>query len=143
MDFTIERDPQDSDIDALRDNLISYNVARHGYSDVAKAAIFVREEDGSLAAGLYSYAWGGVCQVELLWVDESRRGEGLGTRLMQTVEEEARRIGCTMIFLDTFSYQAPRFYEKLGFEVAGTISDFPEGHTYYVLFKRIEKMPAQ
>ena len=143
MDFEIERDPTDAAIDELRDGLIAYNVGRHGYSDVSKAAIFVRDGDGPLTAGVYSYAWGGVCQVELLWVSEEHRGEGLGTRLMEAVETEARRIGCSMIFLDTFSYQAPGFYEKLGFQIAGTISDFPEGHTYYVLFKRLGEMRAQ
>ena len=136
-ELDINRDPSDAEIEELRDALIAYNVGKHGYSDVSKVAILVRNEAGSLEAGVYAYAWGGCCQVELLWVDERRRGEGLGTRLMAAVEEEARRIGCSLLFLDTFSYQAPGFYEKLGFEMTGTVPEFPEGHTYYVFAKRL------
>ncbi len=137
MELELETAPTDSAIDELRDKLIAYNIGRHGHSDVSKAAIFVRNDDGSLAAGVSAYAWGGCMQVELLWVADERRGEGLGTKLMDAVEEEAHRIGCSMIYLDTFSYQAPGFYEKRGFQIAGTIEDFPEGHTYYTLFKRL------
>ena len=131
----LEREPRELDIDALRENLIAYNISQHGYSEVDKAGIFVRNEDGSLAGGIYAYAWGGVCQIELLWVAEDRRGEGLGSRLVSAVEEEALRIGCSKLFLDTFSYQAPGFYEKLGFRIVATVDGFPEGHTYFVLVK--------
>ena len=137
MELRLETAPTDAAIDELRDKLIAYNIGRHGHSDVSKAAVFVKNDDGSLAAGVSAHAWGGCMQVELLWVADERRGEGLGTKLMDAVEEEARRIGCSMIYLDTFSYQAPGFYEKRGFQIAGTIEDFPEGHTYYTLFKRL------
>ena len=137
MDIEIDRQPTDSDINALREKLIAYNVARHGHTEVAKAGIFIRNDDGSLAAGISAYAWGGCMEVELLWVADDRRGEGLGTRLMDAVEEEARRVGCSLIYLDTFSYQAPEFYKKRGFEVAGIIEDFPEGHSHYTLFKKL------
>ena len=137
MEFQIDTAPTDAAVDELRDGLIGYNVSRHGYSDVHKAAIFVRNEDGSLGAGIYSYTWGGCCQIDLLWVAEERRGEGLGSRLMAAVEDEARRIGCSKLILDTFSFQAPDFYRKLGFELTGTIEDFPEGHTHYQFVKNL------
>lgn len=128
-------DPSSGDIDELRQNLISHNVSKHGYTEVSKFGIFVRNEESSLEGGAYAEAWGGCCQVELLWVAEGSRGQGLGTRLMAAVEEEARRIGCSKIVLDTFSYQAPGFYVKLGFEKVSEVAGFPEGHTYYVLVK--------
>ena len=138
MDLEIERTPSDAQIDELRESLIAYNVGKHGYTDVSKLGIFVRDGDGKLEAGVYAYAWGGVCEVELLWVSEARRKNGLGTRLMAAIEAEARSIGCSKIFLDTFSFQAPGFYEKLGFERVGTVDDFPEGgHRYFVFVKRL------
>lgn len=135
MELHIDTSPSSEAIEELRDGLIGYNVSRHGYEDVHRAAIFVRNVDGSLGAGVYSYMWGGCCEIDLLWVSEERRGEGLGARLMAAVEDEARRIGCSKLILDTFGFQAPRFYEKLGFVVTGTIEDFPEGHTHYQLVK--------
>lgn len=136
-ELEIQRSPTESEIEELRDALINYNVSKHGYSDVSRLAIFVRNGDGSLGAGIYGYAWGGCCEIELLWVSEERRGEGLGTRLMAAAEDEIRRIGCSAIVLDTFSFQAPGFYRKLGFEVVSEITEFPEGHEHYMLVKRL------
>jgi ribosomal protein S18 acetylase RimI-like enzyme len=76
-------------------------------------------------------------EIELLWIAEERRGEGLGTRLMEAAEDEIRRIGCSTIVLDTFSFQAPGFYRKLGFEIVSEITEFPEGHEHYMLVKRL------
>ena len=138
MDLEIERNPTEEQIEELRESLIAYNVGKHGYTDASKIGIFVRNDDDELEGGVYAYAWGGVCELELLWVSEARRGDGLGTRLMTAVEDEARRVGCSKIYVDTFSYQAPGFYEKLGFERVGTIDEFPEGgHRYVVFVKRI------
>ena len=136
-ELEIQREPSDADIAELRDNLIAYNVAHHGFTETFKAAIFIRNEQGAMEAGISAYAWGGTCEVELLWVAENRRGDGLGTRLLEAVEQEARRVGCNKIVLDTFSYQAPRFYEKHGFEITSTIEDFPKGHSHYLLVKKI------
>jgi len=133
----VELDPSDGDIDELRERLIAYNISKHGYHDRFKAAIFVRNDDGSLAGGIYAHGWGGCCEVELLWVSEDRRGEGLGGRLISAVEDEARRHGCSKIVLDTFSFQAPGFYEKQGFGLVTTIDDFPEGHRYHVMVKQL------
>jgi GNAT superfamily N-acetyltransferase len=135
-ELEIQRSPSEADIAELRKSLIDHNVAHHGFTETFNAAIFIKN-DGVLEAGISSYAWGGTCEVELLWVAEHRRGDGLGTRLMAAVEEEARRVGCNKIVLDTFSYQAPRFYEKLGFQITSTIEDFPVGHTHYLLVKKL------
>ena len=47
---------------------------------------------------------------------------------MQAMEAEAIRRGCRGAYLDTFSYQARPFYERLGYEVFGTLDDYPAGH---------------
>ncbi|MBL0264753.1 MAG: GNAT family N-acetyltransferase [Leptospiraceae bacterium] len=75
--------------------------------------------------------------IDLVWVSEPLRKTGLGTALIRKAEELARESSCTLIYLDTFSFQAPEFYEKLGFEVFGKIENFPENYTRYFLLKRI------
>ncbi len=75
--------------------------------------------------------------VEYLVVPDALRGNGTGTRMMQTAEQVARDRGCMGIWLDTFSFQARGFYEKLGFSVFGTISDYPLGHQQYFMAKRL------
>jgi hypothetical protein len=46
--------------------------------------------------------------------------------------------GCLNAFLETFSFQAPLFYQKLGYEVFGRADDWPVGHTHYFLKKRLQ-----
>jgi hypothetical protein len=53
------------------------------------------------------------------------------------MEAEAIRRGCHGAFLDTFSYQARPFYEKLGYEVFGTLEDYPPGHQRFYMRKRL------
>ena len=53
------------------------------------------------------------------------RSRGHGSLLMQAVEREARRRGADLVYLNTFSFQAPRFYEKLGYRRYGVLSGHP------------------
>ena len=77
--------------------------------------------------------------VHLLWVDEARQGHGLGRRLMQAAEMEAKQRGCTGLWVSTYSFQAPDFYEKLGYVPFGRIEDFPRGHVRHFYQKRLEQ----
>ena len=68
---------------------------------------------------------------------EALRGRGHGRALLAVAERWALERGCRDAFLDTFSFQAPEFYRKLGWEVFGTLEDHPPGHTHYFLRKRL------
>jgi ribosomal protein S18 acetylase RimI-like enzyme len=70
-----------------------------------------------------------------LFVQEDARGRGQGTALMQAVEKEARSRNCQQIVLETYDFQAPIFYQKLGFQTVGRISDYPRGHEFLMLVK--------
>ena len=63
------------------------------------------------------------------------RGEGLGARLMNQAEDQAKLRGCRGAQVDTVSFQAPGFYEKLGFRIIGTVEGFPTGHDRHFLVK--------
>ena len=63
--------------------------------------------------------------VAMLWVDEAARGQGHGSRLMQAAARFARLRRCALIYLNTFSFQAPRFYEKLGYRRFGALKGVP------------------
>jgi ribosomal protein S18 acetylase RimI-like enzyme len=73
----------------------------------------------------------------LMWMKEVLRGRGYGHRLLTLVEDEARKRGATKAFLDTFSFQAPGFYEKHGYHVFGELKDFPKGHQRYFFTKEL------
>jgi ribosomal protein S18 acetylase RimI-like enzyme len=81
--------------------------------------------------------WGGWLHIAWLWVDESVRGQDWGTRLMDLAEAYGRERGCHSATLDTHSFQARPFYEARGYEVFGTLDDYPKGHKKFFLRKKL------
>ena len=98
-------------------------------------AIFVKDERDRVVAGICGNTWGGGCEIRQFWVEESRRRQGLGTRLLDAAEREARRRGCRQMILTTFTFQAPAFYAKRGFETLAVVDDFPRGYQNFLLRK--------
>ena|SRR5437588_219601 len=134
--------PDRDDVQFLDDRLYDFNVAATGIDDGRLLAIFARDDAGRVVGGLYGWTWGGCCHVRTLWVDESRRGQGLGTRLMTMAEREARSRGATQMLLDTHSFQAPAFYHRLGFVSVGAYADYPRGHRQIFLQKALGAVAA-
>jgi GNAT superfamily N-acetyltransferase len=97
----------------------------------------VRDEADRIVAGVCGNTWGGWLEIRQFWVEEARRKQGLGTRLLEAAEQEARRRGCRQILLMTFSFQAPAFYAKHGFEVVAVVDDHPRGHKNMLLRKHL------
>ena len=75
--------------------------------------------------------------IDLLWLREDLRGQGYGHQLLTAAEDEARQRGAKNAYLDTFSFQAPDFYEQHGYRVFGTLDDFPVGHQRFFLTKEL------
>jgi GNAT superfamily N-acetyltransferase len=101
---------------------------------IVELASSVRNAAGQIVAAVTGHTWGGTAYVTHLWVESSERHKGLGAALMGAVESEARRRGCGQILLGTHSFQAPGFYERLGYARRAAIPDYPRGHAifYYV-----------
>ena len=135
--LTIIDNPDRDDIHFLDDPLYEYNVSATGITDGRLLAIFVRDDAGSILAGLYGWTWGGCCEIKMLWVREDLRHEGLGTRLMTAAQAEARSRGAVQMVLSTHSFQAPEFYRRLGFETVGDFGDYPRGHRNIFLRKSL------
>ena len=134
----IEVQPAPKDIRSLDDSLYDYNVEQTGSDDGKWLSIFVRDDTGGIVAGLHGWTWCGACKVERLWVRQDLRRQGYGQRLLAAAEQEARARGCVQILLDTFSFQAPLFYRKLGYEVIGVVEGFPRRpHSEYHLRKTL------
>ena len=90
-----------------------------------------------MLGGLLGETYWGWLYVETLYVSDELRGQGWGTKLLAEGEAEALRRGCRAVHLDTMSYQALPFYEKLGYTVWGTLENFIDGHDRYFLQKQL------
>ena len=72
-----------------------------------------------------------------MWIKDEFCGRGHGHRLLTLAEQEARQRGAKNVYLDTFSFQAPDFYKRHGYQVFGELPDFPLGYQRYFLTKQL------
>ena len=138
MTIEVVASPGEAERDAVLRILVAHNEASVGPTERQQVAIVVRDDAGTITSGLWGkigYRW---LFVEFLAVSPDHKRQGIGRALMQRAETLARDAGCIGIWLDTFSFQARGFYEKLGFGHFGTIDDFPPGHARFFLSKRID-----
>jgi GNAT superfamily N-acetyltransferase len=129
--------PGDLERDAILAPLVAFNDAAVGPTERHPIAIVIRADDDAIVGGLWgmvSYRW---LFVQYLVVPASMRGHGHGSALMLAAESEARRLDCVGLWLDTFSFQARGFYEKLGYGCFGRIDDYPPGEARFFLSKRL------
>ena len=133
----VESEPAPGDLEYLDDQLYDFNVQQTGVDDGKRLTIFVRDARQTIYAGIDAWTWGGSGEIRSLWVHPSLRGQGVGRKLMQAAEAEARARGCAQLLLGTFSFQAPDFYQSLGYEVLATLPDHPQGHQLHFLYKQL------
>jgi GNAT superfamily N-acetyltransferase len=121
---------------AIVKGLRAYNIATAGKFDHRPLTLTVRER-GKIVGGLAGETFWGWMFVSLLWVSDAHRGHGHGSALMGTAEKEARSRGVRNVYLDTFSFQAPAFYKKLGYREFARLDEFPPGHRRFWMTKAL------
>lgn len=137
MWLDVSDDPAATDLEFLEERINQYNYAATGFRDGRLLAILLRAANGRIYAGLAGHTWGGACEVKFLWVEDVARRRGVGTRLLEAAEREARARGCHKIVLSTHSFQAPAFYRRRGYAAAGELRDYPRGHSQIFLEKAL------
>ena len=117
--------------------LARFNEAQSGHrEDYRRLAILISHPaTDEIVGGLWGETVYSYLHVDVLFVPELLRGIGIGRQLMMQAESEAVRRGCNGAWLDTYSFQARGFYERLGYTVFGTIADYPPGHSRFFLQK--------
>ncbi len=127
--------PDPKDIKFINRQLCDFNDAQTSPGSIRPLAVFARR-DAEIVAGLFAFTDWNWLEIRHLWVAEALRHQGLGRQLLLTAEREARLRGCDHAHVDTYSFQAVPFYERLGYSVFGRIEDYPPGHTRVFLQKR-------
>ena len=136
--ITVDREPRREDVRKLEEGLDGHAVAQAGVAPPKEVAVYLRDEGGHIVGGLSGADWGGNFHIRLLWIHEDFRGEGYGARLVHAAQQEAVARGCRQVTVSTFSYQAPEFYVRLGFEQYAVLDDFPVGHSKHYFRKRLD-----
>jgi GNAT superfamily N-acetyltransferase len=137
--FQVENRPDPLDIEYLELQIRREASAAMGLGEEVDLAIFVREA-GTVVAGISGWTWGDCCELQNLWVEPSRRGSGLASRLIAAAEAEAAARGCSQTIHFTYDFQARALYEKNGYELVGCVDNFPSGTN--VLWYRKSLGPA-
>ncbi len=121
-------------------NLIAHNV-RATHELLRKPGIDIglvlKDAQGQVFGGIYCYTFLYCLYIDDLWIDERCRGMGYGKALLDEAERIAREHGCTFAHTCTFSYQAPDFYQRNGYQIFGLLDDYPEGIIEYFLKKKL------
>jgi GNAT superfamily N-acetyltransferase len=128
-------EPTADDIQFIEDQIDEYNIVRTGRRDFRPLAVVLRDADDKIVAGLYGFTWAGWLEIKFVWVREDLRGLGHGRRMLEAAEAEARARGCAQVWLDSYTFQAPTFYQHLGYDVFGSLAGYPPPHGRVFLTK--------
>lgn len=134
--LTRHDDPAAADVAVVSEGLERANQGASSVDATRPVACFAR--DATLViGGAVGRRWGAACELQMLWVDESRRGRGLGSALLDAFEAAAQSHHCETILLETFCFQAPGFYLRRGYEERLALDIYPDGVVKYVLVKSL------
>lgn len=122
---------------ALWKGLVRFNREQAGPLRYKRTVLSVRDEKGRLMGGLILQSYWRESYIELLWLSARARRVGFGGRLLKEAERRAQRRGSRLIHLNTYSFQAPGFYEKLGYQRFGEMSGSPQGESRHFYVKRL------
>ena len=111
------------------------NEAAAPLHEVRPLSCFARLPSGGVVGGAVGRLWGRCCELQQLWVAPEHRGLGIGARLVGAFERRARSRGCRSFYLETFSFQAPSLYRRLGYEVRLELHGFPQGIVKYTMVR--------
>lgn len=106
--------------------------------EVRPLACFAHLPAGETVGGAVGRTWGECAEIQQLWVAPEHRRRGLATRLLRAFEHRARQRGCRIVYLETFSFQAPALYRALGYAVRLELRGYGEGIVKYTMVRELE-----
>lgn len=127
----------EDDILALNTHILEFNQKNIPNINYDRICLFIKNDEGLVKGGLIALCYWDCVFLDVLWVDETLRHKHLGSKLVQRFEELVRLKGMNLIHLDTFDFQAQKFYKKLGYQVFAVLDDCPKGHKRYYMKKKI------
>jgi GNAT superfamily N-acetyltransferase len=140
-EFALELDehPRPEDFRIILDGVRAFNRAQTGNAPPRQVAYFARDERGQIVGGVQGSLWGRSMHIDALWVADSQRGQGFGSKLMKAIEEYAASHDHPLVYLETTSFQALPFYQGVGYQVFGELPEISVGVTLYFLRQELSR----
>jgi len=142
MKIEITENPKEEDSKRISKGIIDFNKSKvpnlETIEDEVKFFVFVKDEKGDILGGIRALCFWNTLHIELLWLSEGARGKGIGKKLIKSAENFAIKNNCEKVFVETTSWQAKPFYEKVGYRLMASIKDRPKGYTSHYLTKELK-----
>ncbi|MBQ4497656.1 MAG: GNAT family N-acetyltransferase [Spirochaetaceae bacterium] len=129
--------PAEDEIAFVNSALAKFNEEKVGADNHELLNIVEYDENNSIIAGILGGTYWGWLHIDILWVAEKCRKQGIGSKLLKAAEEEAQKRGCHSVHLDTMSWQAPEFYKKHGYKIISELENIPAGNKKFHLIKEL------
>jgi GNAT superfamily N-acetyltransferase len=129
--------PEESAWGIIGQGVHEHNMQEAGDLNFQRICFVLQTPDQEILGGVIGEIYWEWFYLDLMWIQENLRGLGYGAQLLTAVEKEAKEKGAKFVFLDTFSFQAPGFYQKYGYQLFGELANFPPGHQRFYLTKEL------
>ena len=129
--------PAEEEIAFVNSALAKFNEEKVGADNHELLNIVEYDGNNSIIAGILGGTYWGWLHIDILWVAEKCRKQGIGSKLLKAAEEEAQKRGCHSVHLDTMSWQAPEFYKKHGYKIISELENIPAGNKKFHLIKEL------
>ena len=136
MEYKLDIEPSDSDINEVRSGLIKHNTPFLEGTPKCQIGYYAIESEEKVG-GVIADLWGNWLLIKFLWVDESVRGRQVGSKLLRMLEDYAVSKGCKSALVDTLSFQAAPFYEKQGYKCEMVLDNYPLDSSLFFLTKSL------
>lgn len=129
-------EPDPGCVDRVVQGVISHGRSVAGVGPPQPLACFVHD-GATLIGGATGRVEFGRLFVQYLWVDEARRGRGLGSELLARIEQAGSGLRCRDALVETLSDRTAALYRRLGYVNIGLIADYIPGYPKHVMLKSL------
>lgn len=136
-EIVYEPSPKSEDVDALGQGVVENARLKKGMKAIESFGFFVKTAQGKVLAGCQGAIYYGCLYTDLLWVSDTLRGQGIGTRLLKAAEQLGKDKGCRMATINTMDWEALELYQKLEYKVDLKREGYDKDSVAYFLSKRL------
>lgn len=135
--FEYQEEPIQEDEQVLNDGISDEAALKKNMERIKPFRIFIKDAQGVVLGGASGTIFYGSLYVDMLWLKEELRHQGLGRKLMMEAEKIGRERQCTFVTLNTMDWEALSFYQKLGYEIEFVRKGYSNDSQMYMLRKEL------